>query len=104
METHLGKSKLPRMLNALSDTLLHHLFMRQKLEFRDGIVNFLPLSHDRSFIVALVVPSKIHLESMAHKKLSKVTGSWSDLCEDQEVEAEVLKQLTDHAKKSKQVS
>ena len=41
---------------------------------------------------------------MAHKKLSKVTGSWSDLCEDQEVEAEVLKQLTDHAKKSKQVS
>ena len=62
------------------------------------------MSHGRSFIVALVVPSKIHLESMAHKKLSKVTGSWSDLCEDQEVEAEVLKQLTDHAKKSKQVS
>jgi len=57
----------------------------------------------RSFIVALVVPSKIHLESMAHKKLSKVTGSWNDLCEDQEVEAEVLKQLTDHAKKSKQL-
>ena len=36
-----------------------------KTRIPERIAIFLPLSHDRSFIVALVVPSKIHLESMA---------------------------------------
>ena len=56
----------------------------------------------KSFIVALVVPSKAHLESLAHKKLGKTTG-FEQMLEDSDVEAAVLKELTEHAKQGKQL-
>ena len=57
----------------------------------------------RSFIVALVVPSRAHLVALAHRKLGKTTDALAELCEDADVEREVLKELTEHARKSKQV-
>jgi len=57
----------------------------------------------RSFIVALVVPSRAHLVALAHRKLGKTTDALAELCEDADVEREVLKELTEHARKSKQL-
>merc|ERR1712029_503515 len=57
----------------------------------------------RSFIVALVVPSKAHLEALAHRNCGKTTDVYAELCEDTDVEREVLKELTEHARKSKQL-
>jgi len=57
----------------------------------------------RSFIVALVVPSRVHLVALAHRKLGKTTDALAELCEDADVEREVLKELTEHARKSKQL-
>lgn len=55
----------------------------------------------KSFIVALVVPSKFQLEKMAHK-MGK-TSSFEALLEDPEVANKLLKELESHALKGKQL-
>ena len=44
-----------------------------------------------------------HLEALAHRKCGKTTDVYAELCQDADVEREVLKELTEHARKSKQV-
>lgn len=51
----------------------------------------------RTFVVALMVPSRAHLEALA-AKLGK-TAPYDDLLEDPEVSAAVLKELTQHGTK-----
>ena len=45
-----------------------------------------------------------HLEALAHRKCGKTTDVYAELCQDADVEREVLKELTEHARKSKQVN